>query len=125
MIAENVEQQVGRRIALARETLGLSQRAFAVKLGWPAGTLANYESGRRRLTIAQLAHIAAVLGRSPASFLVAAPTAALLLEWLGDDEPRARQAASFLASVDCSLAQRAATASPLNPYDVPADPARR
>lgn len=112
MVVESVEQQVGRRIALARETLGLSQRAFAVWLGWPAGTLANYESGRRRLTIVQLAHIAATLGRSPASFLVAAPSAALLLERLGDDEPRARRAAALLASLDQQIAEHDAKAAP-------------
>jgi len=95
-----IDRQVGQRIAAAREAQGMSQRAFAAVLGWPSGTLANYESGRRRLTLAHLAHIAHTLERSPASFLTASPTVALLLERIGGDEALARQVVVFLATLD-------------------------
>ena len=55
------------------------------------------------LTLAQLAHIAHALGRSPASFLVDSPTAALLLDRLGGDEELSRQVAYFLATLDDPL----------------------
>lgn len=101
--APPIDHLVGRRIAAAREAHGLTQRALAAALGWPHGTLANYERGRRRLTLAQLAHIARALGRSPASFLVESPTAALLLDRLGADEALSQQVAYFLATLDDPL----------------------
>ncbi|NNJ13293.1 helix-turn-helix transcriptional regulator [Chloroflexales bacterium ZM16-3] len=100
---EPIDRTVGQRIAAAREEHEMSQRAFAVKLGWPYSTLANYESGRRRLTLVQLAHIARVLGRSPASFLVESPTAALLIDRIGTDEEVLRQVAYFLDTLDDPL----------------------
>ncbi len=100
---EPIDRTVGQRIAAAREESGLTQRAFAARLGWPHGTLANYESGRRRLTLALLAHIARTLGRSPASFLVDSPTAAQLLDRIGGDEELSRQVAYFLATLDDPL----------------------
>lgn len=101
--AAPIDQQVGQRIAAAREERGLTQRGLAALLGWPHGTLANYEKGRRRLTLAQLAHIARALGRSPASFLVDSPTAAVLLERIGGDEELSQQVAYFLSTLDDAL----------------------
>lgn len=101
--AEPIDREVGQRIAAAREERGLTQRSFAAQLGWPHGTLANYESGRRRLTLAQLAHIARTLGRSPASFLVDSPTAALLLDRISSDEELSRQVAYFLTTLEDPL----------------------
>lgn len=101
--SEAIERQVGLRIAAAREERGLSQRALAAVLGWPHGTLANYESGRRRLTLAQLAWIANAFERSPASFLIESPTVALLLEQIGSDEGLARQVAYFLSTLNDPL----------------------
>lgn len=102
-LGATIDRTVGQRIAAAREQQALSQRAFAAKLGWPYGTLANYESGRRRLTLAQLTHIAHMLGRSPASFLVDSPTAALLIDRIGGDEEVSRQVAYFLATLNDPL----------------------
>jgi len=99
-VVEPIDRTVGHRIAVAREGYGMSQRSFAAKLGWPHSTLANYESGRRRLTLAHLAHIAHVLDRSPASFLVESPTAALLLNRIGSNEDLSRRVAYFLDSLD-------------------------
>ncbi|NTU82210.1 MAG: helix-turn-helix transcriptional regulator [Chloroflexales bacterium] len=102
-VVEPIDRQVGQRIAAAREERGMSQRAFAAQLGWPSGTLANYESGRRRLTLSHLAHIARTLDRSPAAFLVESPTAALLLERIGGDEELSRQVAYFISTLDDPL----------------------
>lgn len=101
--ADPIDRTVGLRIAAAREMQGMSQRAFAARLGWPHGTLANYESGRRRLTLSQLAHIAQALGRSPAAFLVASPTAALLIDRISADEELSRQVAYFLDTLDDAI----------------------
>lgn len=100
---ESIDHEVGQRIAAAREERGLTQRAFAAQLGWPHGTLANYESGRRRLTLAQLTHIARTLGRSPASFLINSPAVALVLERIHADEEVTRQVAYFLSTLDDPL----------------------
>lgn len=98
-----IDQQVGQRVALAREARHLSQRAFAALLGWPHGTLANYENGRRPLTIAHLCHIAHILECSPASFLVASSTAALVCDRIANDEMLAHQVAYFLNALDDPL----------------------
>lgn len=100
---ESIDREVGQRIAAAREERGLTQRAFATQLGWPNGTLANYESGRRRLTLTQLTHIARALGRSPASFLVESPAVALVLDRIHSDEEVTRQVAYFLSTLDDPL----------------------
>lgn len=61
---------VGRRIAAARHTVGLTVRELAVMLGWPHTTLNNYETGRRPIPLLRLGVIAQALGQPPAAFLV-------------------------------------------------------
>jgi transcriptional regulator with XRE-family HTH domain len=53
---------IGRLLAtLRRETGNLSKAQFATLLGWKPGKLARLESGDRRFTIRDLAHIAYTL----------------------------------------------------------------
>lgn len=96
----SIDRTVGQRIATAREESGFTQRGLAARLGWPHGTLANYESGRRRLPLAHLAHIAHTLGRSPASFLVDAHETALVIDRMDGDAELVRQVAYFLTTLD-------------------------
>lgn len=81
-----IDVAVGRRIASARHQAGLTVRDLAAQLDWPFTTLANYESGRRPLTLARLAAIAAALRRTPASFLVESTEAAAIIEAISADE---------------------------------------
>jgi transcriptional regulator with XRE-family HTH domain len=89
--AAPIETTVGRRIAEARQAAGLTVRDLATQLGWPHTTLANYEIGRRPLTLARLAVIARALHRVPASFLVDSYEAATIVEAIADDVERCVQ----------------------------------
>ena len=76
----HIDMTVGQRIAEARQSVGLTVRDLATQLGWPHTTLANYERGRRPLTLARLETIAHALHRVPASFLVGSYEAAAIVE---------------------------------------------
>lgn len=56
-------QRIGRRIKRARETLLLSQEELARRLGYSSpATISFYESGERKISIADLQRVANVLG---------------------------------------------------------------
>jgi transcriptional regulator with XRE-family HTH domain len=98
--AASIDGQIGKRLAEARKAAGLTVRQLATRLGWPYTTLANYEEGRRPLRIAQLSAIAAVLGQSPAAFLVDLPEAATIINRIDGDLDRCLQVAFMLDSLD-------------------------
>jgi len=72
-------RQVGRRIAAARQTAGLSAADLAARLHWPRDTLVNYETGRRRLTVESLTEIAQALAIPAAVLLLDDPALATLV----------------------------------------------
>jgi transcriptional regulator with XRE-family HTH domain len=98
--AVDYDVRIGRRVASARQAAGLTVRQLAARLGWPYTTLANYEEGRRPLRVAQLSAIAAVLGQSPAAFLVDLPEAATIINRIDGDLDRCLQVAFMLDSLD-------------------------
>ena len=98
--AASIDRQIGRRLATARKAAGLTVRQLATQLGWPYTTLANYEEGRRPLRVTQLSAIAAVLGQSPAAFLVDLPEAATIINRIDGDLDRCLQVAFMLDSLD-------------------------
>ncbi len=94
---ESMSRIVGRRIAAARRTAGLSQRELAERLGWPRDTLINYEYGRRTVDVDRLVAIALALGHHPATFFFEAhDTRVTLIEHIQRDPELAQQMAFFL-----------------------------
>ncbi len=91
---------VGRRIAAARQAVGLTQAALADRLGWPRDTLIHYEHGRRSLSVDRLAAIATALGCQPATLLIADPLLATIVDRLAHDASLLQQVAFFLRSLD-------------------------
>lgn len=55
---------VGEEIRRVRHELGLTQRAFADRLGTNQTYVANVEAGRENLTLGKLAQVASTLGTS-------------------------------------------------------------
>jgi len=67
---DNVKyREIGYRIAIAREEVGLNQKELAERLGISQATLSNYEKGKRRIYLPQLQKIAEALGRPLDYFL--------------------------------------------------------
>jgi transcriptional regulator with XRE-family HTH domain len=93
-------RRVGRRIAAARQRVGLSVRELADKLGWPRDTLVNYELGRRAITIERLDQIAAALGASAATLLLEDEQLAALVGRLASDPALVAQVRFFLDTLD-------------------------
>jgi transcriptional regulator with XRE-family HTH domain len=60
---------IGLKIQDARQELGLTQQELASRLGLTQAALSNYELGKRRMYLANLEHIANVLGKSMSYFL--------------------------------------------------------
>lgn len=95
-----IDRVVGQRLAEARRAAGLSVRQLANQIGWPFTTLANYETGRRPITLERLTAIATALQREPASFLVALPEAAAIIEAIASDVERCIQVRIVLDTLD-------------------------
>lgn len=77
VVASELYQRIGEQIRRARESLHLSQEELARQLGFNSpGTISFYESGERRISIADLQRVASILGL-PLSFFLedAAPRA--------------------------------------------------
>ncbi len=74
-----VTKYVGRRIAVAREEAGLSQRELAKALGVRQPTVANWELGKREPELSQLVHVARHFQLPVVAFL---PWQAADLDWL-------------------------------------------
>jgi transcriptional regulator with XRE-family HTH domain len=62
-------QSIGMKIQEARLELGLTQQELASELGLTQAALSNYEKGKRRMYLANLEHIATVLGK-PLSYFI-------------------------------------------------------
>lgn len=63
--AAAVLREVGRRVAVARKALKLSQEQLAEKLEISPGYLRRVEGGRENLTVESITKLAASLGVSP------------------------------------------------------------
>jgi transcriptional regulator with XRE-family HTH domain len=107
-MAEQIDRQMGQRIATARRAAGLTLRELAARLGWPYTTLGNYEEGRRPIKVAHLVAIAAALSSSPAALLVDLPEAAAIINAIDGDIERCIQVAYMLETLD---------AAPMGEYD--------
>jgi transcriptional regulator with XRE-family HTH domain len=94
---------VGRRIAAARRRAGLTQAAFAERLGWPRDTLIHFEHGRRALTVDRLKAVAAALGLPPAALLVDDPLLSQLIARLVDEPELRAQVEFFVRTLDTEL----------------------
>jgi transcriptional regulator with XRE-family HTH domain len=95
-----INTQIGQRLAGWRRSAGLTIRELADQLGWPHTTLGNYESGRRALPIARLYEIAAALGHAPATLLVDEPEAAAIVDQIACDSVRCAQVAFVLETLN-------------------------
>lgn len=95
--------EIGMRIAELRATRGYTVRQLAALLGWPFGTLANYETGRRPLTLDRLEQIADALDYPLAAFVVRDPTSAQIVAYLAAYPERAADIAFFLTTLDDAL----------------------
>lgn len=62
-------KSIGAKMALARKSAGLSQKALAEKIGTAQCLIAEYESGVRSMTVARFLEIANVLGVDAAKLL--------------------------------------------------------
>jgi transcriptional regulator with XRE-family HTH domain len=60
---------IGLKIQDARQELGLTQQELASRLGLTQAALSNYESGKRRMYLANLEQIANALGKPMSYFL--------------------------------------------------------
>jgi transcriptional regulator with XRE-family HTH domain len=60
---------IGRNVARLRDAAGLSQEAFAERLGASRQMVASVETGTRTPSIQMLARLAAALGTTPALLL--------------------------------------------------------
>lgn len=91
---------VGRRIAAARRSAGLTQAELAAQLDWPRDTLIHYEHGRRAIAVDRLAAIAAALNIPPATFLMGDDTLARLFTQLSRDPHLPKQVLFFLSTLE-------------------------
>jgi transcriptional regulator with XRE-family HTH domain len=96
----SVDKLIGQRLAHARLQSGLTLRELAARLGWDHSTLSSYETGRRSLNIARLIAVAQELGRSPASFLVTTPEAAIIVDQIDGNIERCLQIGIVLESLE-------------------------
>ena len=64
-----IQKKMGKRIQKAREEAGLSQEELASLMGCTQAALSNYELGKRRLYLANLAQLARILNKPINYFL--------------------------------------------------------
>jgi len=62
-------KEIGKKIQMAREELGLTQVGLAQTLGITQAALSNYELGKRRLYLHQIENIARLLGKDLEFFI--------------------------------------------------------
>jgi transcriptional regulator with XRE-family HTH domain len=67
--SKNLTQQIGARIAMYREQVGLSQTAVAKKAGLSPSHLCNMEKGDRSIDVEKLGAIARALNCKMVDFL--------------------------------------------------------
>jgi transcriptional regulator with XRE-family HTH domain len=61
LMTDTVAKQMGERIRIAREQLGITQTQLADRLGKTQNTISNYENGNRVLRADELPQLAAIL----------------------------------------------------------------
>jgi transcriptional regulator with XRE-family HTH domain len=64
-----LQRVFGRRLLAYRESLGLSQEAFADQLGYHRTYMGDIERGERNLTLKTVERIAERLGKEPLTLL--------------------------------------------------------
>jgi transcriptional regulator with XRE-family HTH domain len=64
-----IQKKIGKRIQKAREEAGLSQEELASRMGCTQAALSNYELGKRRMYLANLAQLAEILHKPLNYFL--------------------------------------------------------
>ncbi len=74
--ADAVDREVGRRIAIRRLALGLSQTALAERAGVSFQQVQKYESGMNRVSASRLHRIALALGAPAGAFFPDSPVQA-------------------------------------------------
>jgi transcriptional regulator with XRE-family HTH domain len=62
-------QELGRRLREAREYLGFSQSEVADALGLPRPAISRFETGQRKVSVLELARLAALYRRTPDYFI--------------------------------------------------------
>lgn len=62
-------KSIGAKIALARKSAGLSQKALAEKIGTAQGLIAEFELGNRSMTVVRLLEISKALGIDAAKLM--------------------------------------------------------
>lgn len=97
---ESVYKGIGKRIRQARENLGMSQEGLAGRMGYSsAATISHFETGLRKISVADLHRLAETLGL-PMSYFIEDPVAEMQRFRLRAQRvrPAAREAvAQFLA----------------------------
>lgn len=88
---EDNQREIGRRVRIARETLGLTQEEAAVALGVKRTTVTQMELGNRSITATELVQMAKLFRRS--------------VEWLVGQEEEPPVAASALFRATRSLSE--------------------
>lgn len=69
-MSEDFYKEVGKRLRLAREGVGMSQDELARQLNFTSSTtISYYESGERKISVADLRRAASILGRPVEYFL--------------------------------------------------------
>lgn len=68
-----LQKVFGRNLRRHRESLGLSQEAFADELGVHRTYMGGVERGERNLTLRSVEKIAASIGRNPVELLTVTP----------------------------------------------------
>jgi len=98
MNGDSEQLEVGQRLRLARETLGLTQEDVSSVLGIPRTSVISMEAGRRKVTALELRRLARLYRRNVA--------------WILGEEPRETERASagdqalFRATSDLSPEDR-------------------
>jgi len=68
-MAGNLYIRIGRQIKRAREKLGISQEELAQRLGYTSpATISHFETGQRKISIADLQRLSDILGPPPEYF---------------------------------------------------------
>jgi transcriptional regulator with XRE-family HTH domain len=90
-LRETDQKEIGRRVRIARETLGLTQEETATALGVKRTTVTQMELGNRNITATELVQMAKLFRRS--------------VEWLVGQEEEPKVAASALFRATRSLSE--------------------
>lgn len=94
MTIKTIYQQAYRTVIQTlrerRESLGITQTALSVHLGWPQQTVSAIEAGARRLDLLEFAKVASALGMSSkdASTLLLATWTEVKVEPIAPGKPK-------------------------------------